>query len=371
MSQSSTAAGQSKLIRRLQGMDGLFVGIDVHKRSYALAFFCPGKGILGQMTMPAHVPALVRLLQPLRRGLGLCLYEAGPTGYSLVRALRAAGLPAQVVSPGSIPRTANQDSKTDPIDACRLARYGAEGLLGYVRVPTEQGDAERQLLRHRARARGDLTRVKNRIKMFLLYNGLPEPEGLAQWSRAGVAALKEMAVESMLRMELDLLLGAYEFAKAQLARYEAAVRRLARSPRHGDACRRLRTIPGVGLLTAMTALVELGDPQRFGRDKQVAKYAGLSPRLQQSGQSRRSVGLTSSGNRHLRHVLIEAAWRWVARDAWARQRYGHLRHRTGCAQKAIAATARKLAVIIWRMLIEGTTYRPDETRSGAGPGARV
>lgn len=371
MRQCTVSGVESKLVRELKGLQkALVVGIDVHKRSYAVAFVCASsKAVAADITMPADVKALGRLLGRLRDQLHLCVYEAGPTGFSLARALQSRGLPVGVVSPGSIPRASGQDNKTDRIDARRLAEYAAGGLLRCIAVPTEREDEQRQLLRHRGKARRDLTKAKNRIKMFLLYNGIHEPKGLAQWSVSALAELERMALSGLLRTELDMLLSALRFAKSHLASYEALVRRLAKREDHVEDCRRLREIPGVGLLTAMTVQVELFCPQRFHRPKQVARYAGLCPRLKQSGQTSSTTELTTNGNRHLRHVLIQSAWRWVQQDASARSRYEHLRRRTGCAQKAIVGVARKLIMIMWRMLVDRTRYKPSVAGATTGPAA--
>ncbi len=375
MSKFSKTASECKLSAILNGLSNLYVGIDVHKRSYSVAFADRDMALVHEFAMPAQPEALVRGLVLVREKIDLCVYEAGPTGYALVRAMREAGLNAQVVSPGSIPRRQSEDSKTDPIDARSLARLGASGMLGYVAAPSPRQDAHRQLLRHRAKARGELTRAKNRIKMFLLYNGIEEPEGLHNWSRAALARLETMPLDEDVRMLLDMLIESYRFCAAHLARYQGIVRRLAKSEDYAERIQRLRGIGGVGLLTAMTFMVELHGSERFSRPEQVAKYCGLSPRLHQSGEGSRSVGLTHTGNRHLRHVLIEAAWRWKARDEHARRHYRRIRKRTGCAQKAIAAVAHKLAIIMWRMLVDGTPYIPGAhrvpTRPGPSRGARA
>lgn len=368
MSQCSKVGSESKILSSVQNRSELYVGIDVHKRSYAVALVDKHKSPVHEFSMPASVDALVSLLAPIRKHISLCVYEAGPTGYALARALRANDLPAQVVSPGSIPRCQTQDSKTDQIDARSLATLAASGLLGYVAVPSPRQDAHRQLLRHRAKARAELTRVKNRIKMFLLYNGIDEPEGLLNWSRAALARLETMPLDQEVRMLLDMLIESYRFCAGHLARYQGLVRRLAKNEDYAERIERLRGIGGVGLLTAMTFMVEVHGAERFGEPEQVAKYAGLSPRLHQSGEGSRSVGLTHTGNRHLRHVLIEAAWRWKGRDEHARRHYLRIKKRTGCAQKAIAAVARKLAIVMWRMLVDGTPYIPGAHRVPARPG---
>ena len=88
---------------------------------------------------------------------------------------------------------------------------------------------------------------------------------------------------------------------------------LAQAERHRPAVAVLWSVPGVGLVTAMTFRLELPEPGRFDHAGQVARMVGLAPQVRQSGETRREGGLLKSGNARLRTALVESAWRWVAR----------------------------------------------------------
>jgi len=372
MTQSSIDRAESKLIRKLDGLSNLFVGVDVHKRSYAVAVFSPEhRMIIDEFAMPADVQQLVRILSNVREKLTLCVYEAGFTGFALARALTNAHIEAGVVSPASIPRNRSQDTKTDRIDAAKLAEYAANGQLKFANVLNEKEDEERQLSRHRNVARKRLTQIMNSITSFLDYNNIKAPEGLENWRKDALKALATMPLSELLRFELDMILENYGFAKKQLERYMSALRKLTKSQDHTEQAARLQKIPGVGLLTVTTNLVEMPRPERFGTAEQVAKYVGLSPRLKQGGETKQSLGLTFAGNRHLRHVLIEAAWRWQRFDESAKRRYLHLKRSTGCGQKAIAGLARKLAIVMWKMRVDGTQYQPGGNPNRGPLGSRT
>jgi transposase len=120
----------------------------------------------------------------------------------------------------------------------------------------------------------------------------------------------------------------------------------------------LRTVPGVGLITAMTFRLELHEPARFKTPGQVARMAGLAPQVRQSGQTRHEGGLLKSSGARLRTALVEAAWRWVACDASAKACYRRLVSNTGVSQKAIVGMARRLAVLLWRLSLRREPYRP-------------
>ncbi len=160
-----------------------------------------------------------------------------------------------------------------------------------------------------------------------------------------------------LRSCLDLLLDEREHAEGEIARVGKSLEELAGAERHREVVRVLRSVPGVGLITAMTFRLELPEPGRFANAGQVARMIGLAPQVRQSGQSRREGGLLKSGNPRLRTVLVEAAWRWVRGDEAAAARYRKLVANTGSSQKAIVGMARRLGVLLWRLSVSGEEYR--------------
>ncbi len=130
--------------------DEIYVGIDVHKVHYHVAIWHNG-GIGCVYSMSSDNNKLLRDLKRIRVSLKKIVYEAGPTGYSLVRLLRSAKLPAEVVAASKTPRMTDSSAKTDRLDSQQLATYAAKGLLTFVSVPTEQQESDRQVVRLRLR----------------------------------------------------------------------------------------------------------------------------------------------------------------------------------------------------------------------------
>ena len=112
---------------------------------------------------------------------------------------------------------------------------------------------------------------------------------------------------------------------------------------------------------ANTFALELFRPKRFSRSEQVASYLGLAPIVRQSGESIRGGRISPAGQKRLKSLLGEAAWMWKAKDPGANAIYGKLLSRTGVSQKAIIGLAHKMAVILWRLIMEQRPYRPDPT----------
>lgn len=335
------------------------VGIDVHKSSYSVTMWSEDRqGYAAHWTQPADSAGLIGRLRPCGSHIRRVVYEAGPTGYGLARALRQANFDVQVIAPSRTPRSSGQEAKSDRLDSRRLAMWSAKGLLHPVRIPTEEEEADRQLFRLRHQIVAKRRRVKQQIKSFLLAHDLAQPEGLSCWSRRAVAALRPIQLAPALRLTLDMLLDDLAHYEAQCKKADAALKTLAGQRQHRRAARALQTVPGVGPVTAMAVRTELIAPERFTNQRQVAAMAGLAPLVSRTGMTVREGPLMKSGNARLRAMLIEAAWRWVAHDAWARERFGQLVRNTGEPKKAIAAMARRLIIILWRISVTGQPYRP-------------
>jgi transposase len=342
---------------RLDTGEVAHVGVDAHKASYHVAVVTDRRGLVATWTQPASPELLVERLKPIGSQIAQVVYEAGPTGFALVRRLRAAGLKAEVIAPSKVPTMPGPEAKSDRLDCHKLAVFAQKGLLRPVRVPTEQEEADRQVVRLREQLARKLRVIQQQIKAFLLQHGIAEPAGLTRWAAAAVDALRQLEVNPELRFCLDVMLDEREHALEQVARATRRLGELAQADRHQATVSTLRTVPGVGPITAMTFRVELHEPGRFGDGGQVARMLGLAPQVLQSGPTRREGRLLKSGNARLRAVLIEAAWRWVAGDEAAKARYRRLVATTGNGKKAIVGMARRLAILLWRMSLSGEPYR--------------
>jgi transposase len=151
---------------------GLFVGLDVHNDTIAVAYAPEDRGAevvsLGMIgTRQCDIDKLIRRLESKGATLTFA-YEAGPCGYGLYRYLTRRGLSCQVVAPSLIPRKAGDRVKTDRRDALTLARLLRSGDLRPIYVPTVDDEALRDLSRAREDAVCDLKRSKVRLKALLL-----------------------------------------------------------------------------------------------------------------------------------------------------------------------------------------------------------
>jgi transposase len=258
------------------------------------------------------------------------------------------------------------------LDSRKLAMWSAKGLLKPVRVPTVEEEGDRQVFRTRDDVVAKRRRIKQQIKSFLLQHGIPDPDGLRAWSRRGIESLRAMQLSAQLRFSLDFLLADLDHYDSLAKRADAALKSLSVTKRHRNSSEALQTVGGVGPVTAMAVRTELIAPERFDDGRQVAAMTGLAPLVSRTGETTRQGPLMKCGNARLRKTLIEAAWRWVAKDPWAAARYGQLVRNTGDRKKAIAGMARRLMIILWRISVTGEPYRPRpvEEAPPRSPGAK-
>jgi transposase len=307
--------------------------------------------------MPSDYNAIAEMLTPFRSRIARVVYEAGCTGFGLARTLKRSGIKVDVVAPGKTPRPPARSSKSDRVDANKLAEYSAKDLLQAVAIPSETREADRQLVRLREQLVSRRRRIKNNIKSFLMNYSIKEPDGLKYWSNVSVEALRHLELRPHLRFAMDSMLDELAHVKSQVLRVTKEIRLLSQTERYSSGIALLRSHPGVGEITSIAFLTEVYRSGRFSNARQVSCYVGLAPMVRSSGETRREGSILKTGRGYVRALLVEAAWTWVYRDKGAKKVYRRLVSNTGNAKKAIVAMARRLTVNLWTMLSNDESYR--------------
>jgi transposase len=336
--------------------DKLFVGVDVHKKSYHVALYLNDTPSI-DFVMPAKKEQLCQVLQSTRPALRQVAYEAGFSGYGLARCLKKEKFPVLVAATSKIPRPSTYDDKTDKLDSKKLSEYAAKNLLKPVAIPNLKQEADRQLYRMRHRQSRNLARVKTQIKSFLLMHDIEEPLGLSYWSQQAVMHLKKICLRKTLRLSLDELLSDFDYYSLRVKLLDKALTKYLDKEALARSITLLRTHPGVGSVVACQFATELFHYRDFNSTREVFKYMGLAPRIHQSGEHSTRGSINKMSNSRLRSNLNQAAWRWIAVDVNAKKTY--LRILSNCGgikQKAITAMTRKLAGHLWTMLVKDQPY---------------
>jgi transposase len=238
----------------------------------------------------------------------------------------------------------------------KLVEFLARDMLKGIAVPSREEFALREMERARQRFVKRRREVRQNIRAFFLRNGLEEPAVLGNWSCASVHALREMSLPIYLRLSLDSYLEEHSNILEVLSRLTKQLAEAAVQLGHKERVANLRTIPGVGVTIAHTFISEIFRPERFKRAEEICAYVGLAPVTSHSGSGKERAWIRPVGQRYLRSILVEAAWRLIAEEDCYRDFYNRIRSRTNLPQKAITAVARKLLVLLWRIAIEGRTY---------------
>jgi transposase len=326
------------------------------------------------------VRRLARRLQHQPGASVECAYEAGPCGYALQRQLRGLGLGCEVVAPSLIPIRPGERIKTDRRDARKLAAMARAGLLTAVQPPTEDEEAVRDLCHGRDDARLDLMRARHRLGKFLLRHGRVFGTGQqGTWSQAHRWWLGQQTFEREAeRIMFEDYLLAVEQTEARRHSLELHLEDMAREPRYREAVGWLRCFQGIDTITAITLLAELHDFRRFPSPHQLMAYVGLVPSEHSSGGHQQRGPITRAGNRHVRRLLVEAAWHYRHKPRvgirLAQRRHGQPAHIIALADRAqlrlcrryrrmerqgkhpttiVVAVARELVGYLWAALAPG------------------
>src|SRR5215468_2948412 len=290
----------------------LFIGMDVHKDSIAVAYVAQDHhaevvsiGNIG--TRQCDIDKLVRPLQSKSKQL-VFVYEAGPCGYWLYRYLTKKDYVCWVVAPSWIPKKTGARVKTDRRDAMQLARLMRSGDLTPVYVPAVDDEAIRDLSRAREETLRDLQAAKLRLTACLLRQDI-RYTGRAHWRPAHLRWLSEVvcptAAQQMVFQEYVQTVTAQT---ERLGRLELALHEQGQTWRLAPVVEALQALRGVQCTVAVTTVAALGDLTRFEHPRQLMHYLGLTPSAYASGGRRHQGSITKTGNSHARRALVEGAW---------------------------------------------------------------
>ena len=188
--------------------------------------------------------------------------------------------------------------------------------------------------------------------------GFQESGAVKNWRSDMPREIVSLPLEAEGRLTIESHLRELSFLQDELRSVTMQLDQINLKQEHRATIRALTSVPGAGKIVATTFHAELFRPERFKRSEEVTSYLGLAPTVRHSGEKTPRGYLAPVGQTRLRSLLIEAAWLWRAKDPYARDIYTKLLSRTGIPQKAIAALARRLAIILWRLSIEQRAYRP-------------
>ena len=293
------------------------VGLDVHARTIKGASLNVMTGEIQRRSFrnsPDEVAEWVHGLDAPK-----VVYETGVTGFHLARELNERGVDCVIGAVSKMQKpAADKRRKTDRKDAEFLARLLATHNVVEVHIPDTECESARDISRALEDARDDLSAAKQRLSKYLLRRGhcFDEVNERGQrrqaWTKAWWDWCDRIEFEDPAANEtLDFYREKVRSCEAEKARMEAAIRGYAQEPRWKARVDALRCLKGIETMTAFALVAEA---DRFGRFKDAegfAAWCGLVPSEHSSGESRHQGGITKSGNKHLRKLLVEASWHYA------------------------------------------------------------
>jgi transposase len=339
--------------------DSIFVGIDVHKKQWTVSIMTAYKEHKTFVQPPDPLALGKYLRKNFPDGDYYSTYEAGFCGFWIDEALKKEGIQNIVVNPADVPTSDKEKrQKYDHVDSRKLCKKLRDGDLRGIHVPSSSQLQDRDLVRLRKKLVRDITRCKNRIKGLLNYYGIPIQEsGASNWSKVFVNWLASLELSySSGTAQLRCLVE--EFLAIDGIRKKVSRRLvfMAEQDSYKESIALLRSIPGIGLIGALTILTELGDVRRFKSINHLCSYVGLIPNVYSSGETTSTGRLTARRNTYLQPILIQCSWKATGLDPALLKAYQEWCKRMK-GQHAIVRVARKMLSRIRFVLLNNQPYQ--------------
>lgn len=319
------------------------IGIDLHRKTVVMAAVHDSGEVVDCVTIGCHDTAsivqFVLNLKPFR-----AVIEASGTYRWLFDLLGSHGQ-VLLAHPLRLRAMIQRRSKTDKLDAQLLANLLRINQIPLAYIPSEQCQQLRDLTRYRSRLTWGQSEVKIGLRLLLARHNQEAPYRVPFGPR-GAAWFRKQDFGPIDDFVRDELLSRLAHYRSQLAAIDEHLQQMRGRFPEIDA---LLDIHGIALYSALVIVAELGDVERFSNARQVGAYAGLTPRVHQSGGHCYHGNITRQGSRWLRSILVEAGMKAVRKDVALRNFYTRIRKRSG-VKIARVAVARKLGEICWKRL---------------------
>ena len=327
------------------------IGLDVHREFAQIAVW--EDGIVRQAGQIATTPEALRVFADSLLPSDEVAIEATGNTHAIAKLIAPRVARVVISNPMKTRAIAEAKVKTDKVDAKILAQLLAADYLPAVWMADEPTQALRRQVARRAHIVRQRTRLKNQVQSILHRNLVPKPPAADLFGIKGRCWLSNQPLPPDEELAVQALLRQLDFHGQELRIIDASLGRIGIERAE---VKRLMTIPGVDATVALSIVAAVGEFHRFPRPEQLVSYLGLNPRVRQSGSQPASHGrITKHGRAHARGMLVEAAWVAVKTPGPLRAFYERIRSRRGM-QIAVVATARKLAVLCWHLVIKSEDY---------------
>jgi transposase len=314
--------------------------IDSHKESVQVHRIDENTNPVLRERYPTTQEGLERLLEGVRGSV--CVLEACSTSYPIYDFLTSKGVEVKVAHPLLL-KSISGLKKTDKVDAERMALMLKAGIIPLAHIPSQKVRMDRDLVRQHISLVEQRTREKNRVHALLLRYGVKVPKKIVfgkkrNWLNDEIPFEVKPVLEQCLE-HIDYLNRLLCQVDKRIGEKAVAI----------PDCVLLVSVPGVAYFSALLIVSFIDGIERFGSSEQLVSYAGLTPRISQSGEKTILGHISKQGTRELRWVLTQCAWVAVRQKGKFRKFYLKKKRKIG-KKKALIAVARKMLTAIYYML---------------------
>jgi transposase len=341
------------------------IGADVHDKNIAIRKAVRDGDSIKETVRnrPSDIYHMVKRLWAWAHKEGcnkiIVVYEASGSGYGFHDILTEKGIDCRILAPTKIAFSVkDRKMKTDDRDAVRLLQVLRNSIfagdkLPSIWIPSDEVRDDRELVRASLDLRNKATAVKTQIQCLLKRNRLRKPENMKDnWTKKHIDWISTTCVSNLSNgtaVILTSLMRQYLSLEEEIKFLKQEIKKLSRTERYAAAVCALENIQGIGTMSAMVFLTEIGDLNRFDNRRQIGSYFGLAPSSHESGDKNDRKGhITYAGSSRMRKCLCQAIWCRVRKSGYDKFEYDHLRKgskkRNGLA---IVALMRKLSIKMW------------------------
>jgi transposase len=335
----------------------LYIGIDLGDKNCEVCVLDQNGELRESFRLRMKAVDLRKYLSGIARS---CVaIEAGAQSRWVAEVIEGCGHKVYVANSRKVAYISSSDDKNDPGDAYKLAElvYFKPRLLHPIQHRSREAQADLSWIRAREALVASRTQLVNTVRGISKAFG----ERLAQCSTEGFSAKLSDHVPEDIRGAVAPLLETIDHLNEQIRYYDQMEEHIARQryPKYWL----LQQVNGVGVHTALTFMLTIGDAERFEKSRTVGCFLGMRPRQKDSGESKPQLGITKAGDEYLRKTLVNCAHHILGphgKDSDLR-RYGQRICQRGgknAKKRAVVAVARKLAVLLHRLWVSGEAYEP-------------
>lgn len=317
----------------------IFIGIDVHKKSYSLAAVCDGELVKRDSITASPASAYHYIQKYFPNGKVKSAYEAGFSGFVLHRFLINQGIDNIVVNAASIEIGSRDRVKTDKRDATKIAVQLQAGRLEGIFVPPRDMEDRRELTRLRSTLVKERNRTAVRMKHKAYYYGLKGPDDNSRVCRKWIESIEKKPTAPYLTYVFKTYIEQWKGLDDKIKEIDELMRYQAKANEAEEEV--YRSVPGIGPTAARMLANELGDMSHFSNERKLFSYTGLTPREHSSGEHVRRGHISKQGKPTLRSVLVQCSWTAVRCDPVLKKTFEDLSKNVG-SKRAIVAIARRL-----------------------------